>query len=457
MNLFDKIPENYFSILVSKNKKIYIDALFELRNAFKQEMFISKDNLIIRLINTLDDEIIDADFTEDDEDKELSDINSSAKAYFLLRKLKKTGWIEMEMQRDSFEEMVILPDYTIKFLDFLYDIVNEKRQEFNSYVFGTYSSLKIAKVEPDKTYEAIVTAYNNSIELMNELKSLYNNLGRYHKKINFKTNINDIIKEHFNDYKEYSDNMIYPLITRDSIPRYKFPIKEMLNEILVNEELLKETVNKEIARKRYKDLDEAEKDILNKIRAVIEIYQNIDVVMNQIETRNNEYIRASMKRIQYLLTSDKELKGKLIALLKNSKNDIVVEEMENEIKLLKQEYLSESSISIRNTVEKRKKGEAIDIKNQEENSMESLKVFAESLSSLYSSRQIDEFVEKSLNNKPYINSSEISIKTVEDLVLLILATIKVDKTNKSFYYIEDSNQMVINGEYKIPNIKFIRK
>ena len=35
MNLFDKIPENFFSILVSKNKNLYIDVLFVLRDAFK--------------------------------------------------------------------------------------------------------------------------------------------------------------------------------------------------------------------------------------------------------------------------------------------------------------------------------------------------------------------------------------------------------------------------------------
>ena len=39
--------------------------------------------------------------------------------------------------------------------------------------------------------------------------------------------------------------------------------------------------------------------------------------MNEIETKNNDYVRASVKRIQYLLTNDKELKGKLVNILKN--------------------------------------------------------------------------------------------------------------------------------------------
>ena len=82
MNLFDKIPENFFSILVSRNKNIYIDALFVLREAFKQEMSISKENIISRLINNLEEEFNVEDFSEDEEDEnvdELKDNNVSSK------------------------------------------------------------------------------------------------------------------------------------------------------------------------------------------------------------------------------------------------------------------------------------------------------------------------------------------------------------------------------------------
>ena len=87
MNLFDKIPENFFSILVSKNKNIYIQALFVLREAFSQEMSISKDNLISRLINNLEEEFLEIDFLDELEDIEIpKDNNVSAKAYFLRSK-----------------------------------------------------------------------------------------------------------------------------------------------------------------------------------------------------------------------------------------------------------------------------------------------------------------------------------------------------------------------------------
>lgn len=457
MNIFNKIPENFFSILVSKNKNIYIDALFVLREAFKQEMTISRENIISRLINNLEDEFYQEDFSEEDETNELKDNNISSKAYFLLRKLKWAGWVEFEMQRDSFEENVIIPDYAIKFIDLLYSIVEEKQVEYNSYVFATYSSLKLASIEKGETYNAIITAYNNTIQLINELKSLYNSLGRFHRKMCNQDNINEAINEHFFEYKEYSDEMIFPRFTRDSVPRYKSPIRDMLNDILADKERLENTINIASKNSKYKSREEAEDDILNKIRTVLEVYENIDSTMNQIEQKNTDYVRASVKRIQYLLTNDKELKGKLVSILKNSKHEKVLEQMEKEVKLLRQEYISKDSIYLRSSNDKRKQGNPIALKETKELDSKTLYDFAKSLENLYSNKKINDFMSKNFKDRPFINSNEIELKSVEDLILLILATIKADKSGKSFYYFEDSDEIINNNGYRIPNIKFIRR
>lgn len=457
MNIFNKIPENFFSILVSKNKNIYIDALFVLREAFKQEMTISRENIISRLINNLEDEFYQEDFSEEDETNELKDNNISSKAYFLLRKLKWAGWVEFEMQRDSFEENVIIPDYAIKFIDLLYSIVEEKQVEYNSYVFATYSSLKLASIEKGETYNAIITAYNNTVQLINELKSLYNSLGRFHRKMCNQDNINEAINEHFFEYKEYSDEMIFPRFTRDSVPRYKSPIRDMLNDILADKERLENTINIASKNSKYKSREEAEDDILNKIRTVLEVYENIDSTMNQIEQKNTDYVRASVKRIQYLLTNDKELKGKLVNILKNSKHEKVLEQMEKEVKLLRQEYISKDSIYLRSSNDKRKQGNPIALKETKELDSKTLYDFAKSLENLYSNKKINDFMSKKFKDRPFINSNEIELKSVEDLILLILATIKADKSGKSFYYFEDSDEIINNNGYRIPNIKFIRR
>ena len=66
MDLYDIVPENLFSVLVSKNKRLYINSLFVLLDAFKMHLQISKDGLISMLITSLENDIVSADFSDDD-------------------------------------------------------------------------------------------------------------------------------------------------------------------------------------------------------------------------------------------------------------------------------------------------------------------------------------------------------------------------------------------------------
>ena len=93
-----------FSVFTSKNRALYVEALFVLRKAFKQEMTISKSDLVSMLIFNLSRMMVGADFSEDDDtaDEGKEGAGLSASAHFILRHLKNTGWIETEYQPDSF-------------------------------------------------------------------------------------------------------------------------------------------------------------------------------------------------------------------------------------------------------------------------------------------------------------------------------------------------------------------
>lgn len=113
MNLYDVVPENLFSILVSPNKSLYVKALFVLLDAFKIHLKISKDELISMLISSLEDDIINADFS--DEKLLENEYSLSGKAHFIVRKLKTDEWIFIETEAD-FVDYVTLPSYSIKII-----------------------------------------------------------------------------------------------------------------------------------------------------------------------------------------------------------------------------------------------------------------------------------------------------------------------------------------------------
>ena len=209
MKLFEVIPENLFSILASKNKKVYIEALFVLHKAFKQEMMISKTDLVAMLIANLDEMMLDIDFSEENESLEDNNPfggkslgNLSAAAHFLLRRLRDTGWVEVEYQVDSFAESITSPDYSIKIINLLYSLTEEQAAEYNSYVYSAYSDLRTADEERDDyMFTALVSAYEKTRQLLDELKTLHNNIRRYHQALNEYATVNEVLKGHFDEYK----------------------------------------------------------------------------------------------------------------------------------------------------------------------------------------------------------------------------------------------------------------
>ena len=120
MNLFDFIPENLFSILSSKNKRIYIDTLFVIRDCFKKEMAMPKEQVIIAIQSKLEDELLQVE--NENEDEEKIENSLSAKVHYILRRLKSAEWIDIETQSNNFEEDIVLPDYSIDIIDLLYSL-----------------------------------------------------------------------------------------------------------------------------------------------------------------------------------------------------------------------------------------------------------------------------------------------------------------------------------------------
>ena len=247
MELFDKIPERFFSVLTSSKTPLYIQALFVIKKAFDSELFIKNDELVSMLIDQMETSFQDADFTEEENENQgfIIDTGVSGKIRLLLRRLKVTGWIDTRMAKDSFDEEVFLPDYAIKTIDLLLDLSTDRVKEYNSYVYTTYAALDKAKETPEYLYQALRTADQNTHNLVEELKSLYNNIVRYFNRMLVQNDVNELLAQHFEAYKsKILDNIYYPLKTIDSVPRFKNTIIHLLNEWLSDEEFEKKDKKK---------------------------------------------------------------------------------------------------------------------------------------------------------------------------------------------------------------------
>ena len=94
MELFDRLPPDFFKVLTSSKKELYVAAILVLRQAFKTELIIRRTDFIAMLIDTLENRILLADFSEESAElgADAADGESlSGKAHFLERVESRNG------------------------------------------------------------------------------------------------------------------------------------------------------------------------------------------------------------------------------------------------------------------------------------------------------------------------------------------------------------------------------
>ncbi len=475
MKLFEILPHNLFSVLNSKNKEIYVEALFVIRRAFKQEMSINKSDLVSMLIANLDEIIYQMDLSEEgDADygngyDERDGASLSATAHFILRRLRDTGWIEGEYQTDSFEENITLPDYSIKLINLLHSLIDKGIHEYNSYVYSTYSALKTADQERDEyMYNALLTAHSNTIKLVDELKTLHNNIRRHHRELNEYATVNEILKAHFDEYKNFiMDRTYHPLKTLDSVPRFKNPIIRILSGWVSNRNIGKDLEEQALLRGRYETKEDAASDIMQRIHEVMDTYETLDYMLEEIDKKNSAYTRASVEKMRYMLHIDRSIKSKLVELLRQTaeneskvqgkpKGDLLIEKLGNCTGLFKQEYVSKDSLftpRIRRIRTDEKPMVLEPIKHGA--GEEAFKEFIERAKKSYSHARVMDFMRSAMGEMDVVTAKEIHIKDDETFVLLMLAAIKGGERS-AFYKVEFIKGYTDNNGYRVPNMRFIK-
>lgn len=455
MQLFSRIPDRFFSILSSQKKELYVQALFVLRQAFKTELVIRRDDLVSMLVDALEEEIAQADFSEEAAE-DLSSENAgnlSGKASLLIRKLKETGWIETEFEARTFEEQITIPDYAVSVMNLLYDLSTERVHEYNSYVYATYASLSNAKENPEYLYQALQTAWSNTVQLVDELKSLFNNIRRYYAKIPGEDNVNALLAEHFDEYKaRIVDKVYYPLKTIDSVPRFKHAIVSILNEWLLNEEIQELIIEQGVSRRVFENPEEGRDRMFTMMNYIVDTFDGIEEMLDAIDARHTEYINASVEHIRYLMNADRGVRGNLVELLRASANDSVLEILTDSATLFRHRYYDERSLYSEAKRTKREMGTPLAL-NETEHPATVVQDFLNGVRNQYTNAKIDHYVEKCLYGKKSFSTADAKVEGMEDFILFLLATIRGREKSAAYTVTFSEGNREVNG-YSLPNAIF---
>lgn len=327
-------------------------------------------------------------------------------------------------------------------------------------------------------YSALQTAYENTIKLVDELKSLHNNIRRYHQALNAYVTANEVLKGHFDEYKSLiMDHIYHPLKTLDSVPRFKIPILNIISGWLSDTELRKKIAEQAMQRGKYMSLDEAMDDIIRKMNEINDLYEGMDAMLDEIDRKNSAYTRASMEKMYYLLNTDRSIKGKLVDIitaaapafammsgrkLPDSEGSCdpgyLIDLLADSVRLYRQGYINDGSLYTRaNKSTRHDNEEPLRIELPDEDIGEAaMQSFIKNAKKIYTRQKVMAFVDRLMAGRDILNSSEIRLENNDEFIMLILAVIDSNEKNRN-YRVEFTNGYVECDGYRIPCMRFIRK
>ena len=461
MKLFDAVPNELFSVLASPNRSLYADALDVLYESYQENLKIPEETLYSVLRGKLEQQLAEATFEgEDIDEEELRDV--SGRARFLIRKLNSKGWLEKQRGED-FNEYITVPGYSSRLLELFHQLRDDSPMRGYSYVFGTYSTLKVAS-EGISVYDkmaAVYSAYDNTQSLIKLLQMVYHNVKHFFQRQINMQEVNVILASHFDDFgQKVVEAYIRPLKIKDSVPKYRVPIQKILTGWLEDDALLTAMSNAALQDRRGSDLNACRSDLLRKIFWVKERYDNIEhEFLDEIDQQVRRYTRATTQKIENLTNRDHNVRGNLnyllTALSRNRRASELVEQIQPAFQLYEQSFLSEKSVWYRKRPGKRTKAAPVLIQEGEIDP-EMARQAQLLLHSEYGRSEIAAYVEQWLGEAEVCYSEDLNLEDDKAYIMSLLAVL-TGGDRSSTYTVRELEGVYSENGYAIPRLQIKRR
>lgn len=439
MNLFSIIPDRFFSVLASPLKEHYAGILFRVYDQYLlTSLGLERDVVIDVIVDYIEENWVEGGpfaGALDDEiwDESLDDLaDSRGRASFVLRKLEACGWLSTETY-NNYKQYVNINDYAIKVLETLDKIRKNRQAEYQGYVYATYTLLYSEEVSR-KANLALEKAFEQTEQLLNGLKSLNHNIKRYIERVLAEKHPKDILKIHFEDYKqEIIDRSYHRLKTSDNVSRYRPRIIKRINEWYNDPAWVAATAGQDVRRGRYPDQAAAEGETYYRLDYIRQVYSGMDELLEEIDRCNSQYANASFLQLKYILNSSKDVEGQLMEALKYlaglrveeglRQGDELPDDFERLFSLYSLSYIdSQSLYQAREAARSHSPGELRELSGPgEEERREVLRRYREKMARRLTRERINAYILDKLGGRDSIRARELGVEDVEDFLKLIYA------------------------------------
>lgn len=465
MDIFNVIPNHFFNLLSGKNRAMYVNCLLELYRVYEQGSILGLDKEIARQvvedyldINPLEEEI------EDNDDEETEWTNRD-RANQILRRLEKTEWVDIDVN-NNYEEIINFRDYAITIIDALKEIANDSfyedfgddDHEFRGYIYTSYSLLNSDYGEYAMVLDQV---YKNTLAFVREIRKLDSRLKYYIRTIVEQSEIKELIHLLVNYKTELIDKAYKRLKTSDNINKYRADIVKKLEEIQQDKYIM-EILAQDQMVKAHNNTDIAMMRVNKKIDDIVDIYNSVDYIIDEIDNKNRVYVNTTIAKIKYLLSDDENVITKLTKILQYSADQVKSNKTAKMLNVIKPLFMlsgyhqvSKDSLFKPRGIYKHIETQYLEDVNHEFD--QSLRdEFYREFELQYSEDVIQKYLDEYFTKNLVISASDIVKEDMSDEAILRLLYILVYAGEEMNYYIQPLNRKINHSRFVIDDFEIIR-
>ena len=333
MQLRFEIPEGFWSLFRSVNRETYIEALMAINEEYQYSNYFLTREVCIQVLRDLYmKKQIELKREEDETEFDMLETPSARILNWLIRK----GWLKKIEDYNTLVTNIVIPDYAAIFVDAFERLSTEDLEETEIYIQNVYATLFSFKNDHRMNLTMLKTALVNTKKLNKALQDMLHNMDKFFERLLNKQSYDELLKEHLEGYVEEVVRRKYHILkTSDNFYIYKMDIKRWLKEMREDDAWVerirqKQQMEQKSAENRSSVLDSRrteeelpflytrrnrQEDVLDLIDQIERGFDDIEHRISNMDKEHSKYIRATVSRLNYLLSDETERHGMLILLL----------------------------------------------------------------------------------------------------------------------------------------------
>ena len=372
----------------------------------------------------------------------------------ILRWLLKTGWLKKIEDYSTMTTNIVIPDYAAIFIEAFERLTSEELEETELYIQNVYATLFSFQNDSRVNLNMLRTALINTRKLNKALQDMLHNMDKFFERLLDQESYGELLREHLDGYVEEIVKKKYHILkTSDNFYIYKMDIKKCLRDMRENEEWI------EMIRQRAKAVGDTKEDVLELLDLIERGFDDIEHRIANMDREHSKYVRATVSRMNYLLSGETDTKGLVVQLLNKisaqEDPESLIQETGKRMNLSLFEMISEKSLYKR----RKPRTDFISQMGQDEEFEDLDREGVLKLNRIqmrYSRQEIEDFIESHMEQE-VMDAGALHIAEESEFEKLILAYDYSTRKNSKYRVLDEDEEIIQSGQYQYPALKFVRR